>query len=122
MPRSAFVNSNPAVATLRNNNDVVILRLGLAEPGEYVIFGRVVLSNLDSDGQAASARCTLKDGADLSDGVNIRIPGDSSQTIHLQGTARVAGPEIVDIRCSTFSGNASQSSLVAIPVDQLRFD
>jgi hypothetical protein len=122
MPRSAFVNSNPAVANLRNNNDVVILRLGLPEPGEYVIFGRVVLSNLDSDGQAASARCTLKDGADLSDGVNIRIPGDSSQTIHLQGTARVASPQIVDIRCSTFSGNASQSSLFAIPVDQLRFD
>ena len=122
MPGSTFVNSNPNRQGLSNNNDQVIIRLGLAEPGEYVIIGRVVISNDNADDQAASARSTLRDGADLVDEVSLRIPGASSQTIHLQGTARVGSPEIVDIRCSTFSGTALQSSLFAIHVDQLRFD
>lgn len=123
MAGSAFVSSDANGSGLQNNNDVVLIRLGLAELGEYVIFGRVVIRNDDGDPQGVSARSTTRDGANLVDSVNVRMPGESSQTIHLQGTARVdAGPEIVDIRCSTFRGFASQSSLFAIHVDRLRFD
>ncbi len=124
MAGSAFVNSDPSEHVLQNNNDVVLIRLGLAEPGVYVVFGRVVILNEDADAQLASARSTVQDGADLVDRVDLNLPGYCSQTIYLQGTAKVdAGhPQIVDIRCSTFKGFAQQSSLFAIHVDQLRYD
>jgi hypothetical protein len=124
MAGSAFVNSDPSEHYLQNNNDVVLIRLGLAEPGVYVVFGRVVILNMDGDAQNASARITAQDGADQVDRADVRLPGGSSQTIYLQGTARVdaGSPQIVDIRCSTFKGTASQSSLFAIHVDQLRYD
>ena len=121
----AFVGSDANGQGLQNFNEVVLLRLGLAEPGEYVIFGRVVIRNDDGDGQNASARITTIDGTNLVDRADVRITGGGfSQTIHLQGTARVAQgqPVIADIRCSTFRGFASQSSLFALLVDQLRFD
>jgi len=126
----AFVGSDANGQGLQNFNEVVLLRLGLAEPGEYVIFGRVVIRNDDGDGQNASARITTIDGTNLVDRADVRITGvritggGFSQTIHLQGTARVAQgqPVIADIRCSTFRGFASQSSLFALLVDQLRFD
>ena len=118
----AFVNSDTNGQGLGHFNDVVLIRLGLNAPGLYIIIGRVVIRNDDGDGQAASARSSVRDGSVTVDRADIRLPGSSSQTIHLQGTARVeAGTtELVDIRCSTFRGFASQSSLFAIQVDQLR--
>jgi hypothetical protein len=123
MAGTAFANSNPNGQGLQHNNDVVLLRLSLNEPGLYLIFGRVVIRNDDGDAQAASARSTVKDGADLVDRTDVRIPGgQGTQALHLQGTARVnpGTTEIVDIRCSTFRGFASQSSLLALQIDRLR--
>ncbi len=120
----AYANSDQGGQALLNNNDVVLLRLGLSMPGTYLVFGRVMVANGDGDAQAASARSCIRDGSDLVDRADVRIPGDASQTIHLQGTARVdAGrAELVDIRCSTFRGYAGESSLLAIQVDELRLD
>src|SRR5437899_3037991 len=79
----AFVNSDTNGKGLQNFNDVVLIRLGLPEPGLYMIFGRVVIRNDDGDAQAASAQSTVLDGADRVDRADVRIPGGSSQTIHL---------------------------------------
>lgn len=121
----AFANSTANNAdpqqgvVLRNNNDVTILRLAL-KAGVYVVVGRVVIRNVDRDGQEASARITVRDGAGIADRVAVRIDGGgTAQTLALQGTLKVAEGEIVDIRCSTFAGFAGQSSLLATEVSQL---
>src|SRR5689334_9541151 len=111
----AFVNSDQnltGVVVLNNFGDVVVLRLGVQE-GNYVVFARVKIENDDTDFQAATARITARDGSDLSDRVDVLIPGSASYAISLQGTLRVdpGKTEIVDIRCATFQGSASQSSL-----------
>jgi hypothetical protein len=119
----AFVNSNPDGSPLNNFNDVAVLRLGVKE-GTYVGFARVGIQNDDGDSQNATARITLRDGADLSDRVDVRIPGNTRDSLSLQGTLRVdpGKTEIVDVRCSTFRGFANQSSLFAVQVTELRFD
>jgi hypothetical protein len=119
----AFVNSNQAGLSLKSFNDVAILRLGVKE-GTYVVFARVGIQNDDGDPQNASAKITVRDGSDLVDKVDVRIPGHTRYSLSLQGTLRVdAGKtEIVDIRCSTFAGFASQSSLFAVQVTALEFD
>ncbi|GEM_PF-2274086 len=120
----AYVNSTQAGMGLEHFNDVVVLRLGIREAGAYVVFARVGIQNDDGDPQNASVRITVRDGADLSDRVDVRIPGASRYSVYLQGTLRVdpGKTEILDIRCSTFRGAASQSSLFALPVSELRFD
>jgi hypothetical protein len=120
----AFVNSDPNTLPLHNFNDVVVLRLGV-KAGTYVVFARVAIQNDDSNPQNASARITLRDGADLSDRVDVRIPGHNTRdSLYLQGTLIVPPnkTEILDIRCSTFLGAAGQSSLFAVPVTGLESD
>jgi hypothetical protein len=115
----AFVNSNEGGPPLNNFNDVVVLRLQV-KPGTYVVFGRVVILNQDGDPQNASARVTSKDGSNLIDKVEVRIPGRTTRSsVSLQGTVRVDQTDLVDIRCSTFNGQATNSSLFAIEVSQL---
>lgn len=124
MAGTAFVNSNPGDFFLEHFNDVVVLRLGVKE-GNYVVFGRVVISNGDADRQNACARIAVRDGADLSDKVELSLQGGNiSHCFYLQGTLRVdpGKTEIIDIRCSTFQGLASQFSLFAVQVGDLRTD
>ena len=66
---------------------------------------------------------TSKDGSALIDSVGIRLAGESSQTVALQGTLRVAGgdTDVIDIRCATFSGFGREASLFAIEVGELKF-
>ena len=119
----AFVNSNPAGSPLNNFNDEAVLRLAVKE-GTYVVFARAGIQNDDGSPQNASARITVRDGADLSDRVDVRLPGITRYSLYLQGTLRVdpGKTEIVDIRCSTFRGVASQSSLFTVQVSELRSD
>jgi hypothetical protein len=71
----AFVNSNPDGLSLDHFNDVTVLRLSINQAGDYVVFARVGVQNNDGDPQNATARITLRDGASLSDMVDVRIPG-----------------------------------------------
>jgi hypothetical protein len=91
--------------------------------GRYVLFGKVVIANRDGDPQNASARM-ITDGAIELDRVDVRIAEQGQndrQTITLLGhfTQNVGRP-IIDIRCATFDGEASQADLYAIRVDELQ--
>jgi hypothetical protein len=120
----AVVGSSQGSFELHNFDDVTIFKLTVKEEGFYVVLARVVLHNRDSDAQAATVRLTHNDGAFIIDKTDFRMPNDSSYTVYLQGTLRVdqGTPRVVDFRCQTFKGLASQFSLFAVQVDALRFD
>jgi hypothetical protein len=119
----AFVNSSQDGLHLQHFSDTPVLRLSFNAPGTYILIARVVIRNDDGDPQDASARIGLKDGADVADTVQARIPGGGSYPFYLQGTMRLPPGEsvLIDVRCSTYSGFAYQSSLFALQVSDLRF-
>jgi hypothetical protein len=120
----AVVASNESGPGLSHFNDVTVLRLGVKEEGFYVVYARVGISNDDDSPQNATVRITHDDGAFIVDRVDVRIPGKTRYAVSLQGTLRVdrGVPKIMDVRCSTFQGSASQSSLFAVQVTELTFD
>jgi hypothetical protein len=126
----AITTENLAVTTaasplvqLRNFQDTVVARVRL-QRGRYVVFGKVVLSNLDGDTQSARVQLAARDGGIILKENSVlleHLPAGNSQSILILGTATVEdGADIVDLRCATFDGEASQTSLVAIAVDDLR--
>jgi hypothetical protein len=119
---NAYVASTAGETQLEHFADQAILRLSVG-PGTYVVFGRVVMWNLDGDFQNASARITSHDGTNLVDSVGMRF-GGGSHVVHLQGTlvVRPGSTDIVDIRCGTFHGLARESSLFALEVARLKLN
>jgi hypothetical protein len=122
----AYTNTNVGPVSLSDFEDTVVVQLRIPDGGVFVIFGRVVIVNGDTGGQQdARARLTTFHGANELDTVTVRIDegGDADrQSISLQGTLFLPGPnsnDIVDIRCSTLSGQAHQATLFAITIDGL---
>ena len=111
-------------AALHNFNDEVIVRMHLppVKIGVWLLMGRVLIFNIDNDAQSVSARLTTDDGATKLDEVDpIRIDGWISQVVSLQGvlSQHLGDAPIVDLRCSTYDGIASNGSLFALLVDDL---
>lgn len=116
-----FFNTSPGKTSLHNFNDRVVVRLQV-RTGKYVIIGRVVIINTDSDPQNGSALLTTLDGQQELDRVDIRLGsrGDAPDlAISLQATFSVEREAIVDIRCASFVGFAEQASIIAIKVDDI---
>jgi hypothetical protein len=100
-------------------------------PSPCVIWGRVVLVNVDHDAQNATVRMTTHDGQIELDAVSTRLAGRSDhdfiQVVSLQvaiDTTKLpldphTDDKIIDIRCSTFKGLAQQASLISMSVDTL---
>jgi len=109
-------------------------------PGKYVVFGRVVLVNLDHGGDPQNASVRLvTDNANVLDRVDTRIAGynqmqgggpspppvdlsiTGSLSISLQGTLDTLklNSNTVYLEASTYQGEAIQASLIAISVDDL---
>src|SRR3982750_2204928 len=101
--------------------DTVVTRLQV-RPGKYVVHGRVVIMNDDTDWQPATARMTSANGTILIDQIlfNICGRGDPKQlaymVVSLQGVLEITniqGTEIIDIRCATYNGGAFSAKLLA---------
>src|SRR5437773_12487576 len=109
----AFFNTAGAAVHLSNFSDTVVLRVQVPQ-GKYVVFGKISITNADSDDQNASAQLTSKDGSKIIRNMTVRLDGNSesnSQSVSVQGVLNVeAGGDIVDIRCATFNGNAAQAT------------
>jgi hypothetical protein len=119
-----LITTGQGGATLHNFNDEVIVRVRLppVKIGVWLLMGRVLIFNTDNDAQWASARLTTDDGATKLDEVDpVRIDGWFSQAMSLQAvlSERLGDEPIVDLRCSTYSGIASDGSLFALLVDDL---
>jgi len=119
----AVTTAAPPLVQLRNFQDTVVARVTL-QRGRYVVFGKVVLSNLDGDTQSARVQLAARDGGIILKENSVlleHLPNGNSQSILILGTATVEdSADIVDLRCATFDGEARQISLVAIAVDDLR--
>jgi hypothetical protein len=123
----AYANTNASGVSLRNFAPTVVVRLRVDDAGEYVIFGRVVIHNGDFSDQNATAQLTTLDGGTELDRADIRLaatddfglsPG--AQSVSLQGILTLpsnTADNVIDIRCATFFGLASQASLFAVTVD-----
>jgi hypothetical protein len=118
----AVVASSEDSIDLHGNADFIPLSLTVSEPGDYLVFARVVIFNLDSDGQNVSARVSHGEESVI-DRVDMRMPGESGTSISLQGTLRVLPnvPKQVNLRCVTFNGLATQCSIVAVQVSDFKF-
>jgi hypothetical protein len=109
-------------------------------PGKYVVFGKVVLVNLDHGGDPQNASVMLiTDNAIVLDRVDTRIAGynqmqgggpspppvnlsiTGSLSISLQGTLDTLklSSNTVYLQASTYQGQAVQASLIAISVDDI---
>jgi hypothetical protein len=139
----AFVVVNDDIVELVNYQDVVLARLTLPD-GNYVIYGKTVLINADSDDQNATARLVAVQGEGAQeqfqlDRADIRLAHVDSgragfyaappfeggaQEVSLQATLQVP-PELkserVEFRASTFNGVARQTMLHAIQVDDIKY-
>jgi hypothetical protein len=136
MTTIAFQATGDNVNLAPNTSPALCVQLRLPNTGTYVIFGRLVVTNLTTTSLVVSAFLTTLDGATRLDGVLVmslppgppNVAGGASTCISLQSRLDVTAGnanEIVDIRC-TASGDPSgssgfagvtQSSLMAISVD-----
>ena len=157
IPNIAFHTTITGPVALNNFNEQAILRLanlpGATQastgartlvlptiPGKYVVFGRVVLVNLDHGGDPQNASVMLiTDNANVLDRVDTRIAGynqmqgggpspppvnlsiTGSLSIFLQGTLDTLKlkSNTVYLQASTYQGQAVQASLIAISVDDI---
>jgi hypothetical protein len=118
----AVVGAADVDVPVTNFADVIVFELTVSEPGSYVVFARVVLSNenLTSD-QNATVR--FRNSSSDIDWVDVRIPMNTSYAISLQGTLVVSSgrPDVIGIHCSTSHGFASRPWTIAIQVDSLKY-
>jgi hypothetical protein len=128
----AYATHQVGTVTLAGKETVVLtLKLPQGALGSYVIFGRVVMENLDGSSQPAEATLTTLGGATVLDKVDIRLAADDSppnideaggQSISLQATmilAREGSNISISIRCTTLNGLAREAKLFAISVDKV---
>jgi len=120
----AFQTGGPP-SPLKNNDETVIVRLRVPNAGNFVVFGKVTVANLDGSTQSVLTALTTLDGATVLDTVYVNI-GNSNfgnlVSISLLGSLvlpSLGANEIVDIRCSTTNGYASFGKLLAISVDSI---
>jgi hypothetical protein len=107
------------------NNNVVeqIIELELRGEGWWVIFGKLVVENLDNGAQSGTALLRAGiNGANLLDQSDWRISGGDNdvQSCSLQGLWEVTatpGSNLVDIAASAVNSQANEVSLIAIKVE-----
>jgi hypothetical protein len=109
--------------TLQNNTaPALCVQLQVPNPGYYVVFGRLVVTNLSGSSLNATALLSTHDGTNNLDGVNnVRIPPGADTCISLMQRLLVTAAnanEIVDIRC-TASGTPSSSGFAAVSAPNL---
>jgi len=124
-----FIATRADDVDLLDFRDTVILRLRFPEQGNFVMLGKVVITNIDdSADQNATVRLTTLDGETELDRAEIRIgkgndSDNGAQSVSLQATLSLPADtanEIVDLRCSTSKGHARFASLFAVQVGDLK--
>jgi hypothetical protein len=110
--------------------ETTVLTLFIPEDvGTYLIIAKVVLGNDDADFQPASAFLTTLDGQTTLDRADVVLGPyatnvQGSQEVSLQATMELPHDgfnNIVDLRCSTFSGDAVLPKLFVVSVDRRAF-
>jgi hypothetical protein len=124
----AFENAQSGTTKLVGFDNTTVLTLGLrpdpTKAKDFIVWGRVVIRNLDGSAQNASA--TMTTTAKQIDRVDVRIAGDDSspdpgqsggQTLSLLATLRLTAGDpdnSVQLICATYNGVAQQGQLIAI--------
>src|SRR5262249_12383097 len=113
----AIRGQQSGIAQLRNFADVIVVKLEL-EKGCWVIFGRVLVDNFDSDQQTIAARI-IHDANVIIDGIEIYADEKTRACLAVQATLRSTRAETVVLVCSTYKGIAEYGSLIAFKVDDV---
>lgn len=104
---------------------IVSLELG---NGRYLVFGKVVIRNADSDPQNAQVQLRRSDGSGPSfatldqSAVQISEAGEGDQVaVSVQVGFRIAEAEVetVDLACASANGFAAEAQLAALKLDFL---
>jgi hypothetical protein len=106
---------------LKSFRDTVLTRVRLTR-GRHVVFGKAALLNFDGDPQNATVSLITKDGAVVLTEMDVRIErnGDGhTQSVAVRALLGADDSDFVDLRCTTFNGDASDAVLMAIPVDDV---
>jgi hypothetical protein len=114
---------HPTAVGISGYAETVVVRLRI-RPGNWVVHGRVVLENADSDEQTATVKTTSMNGTNVIDEVNYALPRRQGvhggfMVVSLQGVLQIEqqhGEEIIDLRCATYKGVATHAKLLAIEV------
>jgi len=113
----AIRGQQSGIAPLNNFADVIVVKLEL-EKGSWVIFGRALVDNFDSDPQDIAARI-IHDANVIIDGIGIHADGGTRHCLAVQATLRSNRAETVVLLCSTYKGIAEYGSLIAFKVDDV---
>ena len=97
--------------------DVIVVKLEL-EKGSWVIFGRALVDNFDSDNQTIAARI-IHDANVIIDEIDIFAGEKTRHCLAVQATLRSNRAETVVLVCSTYKGIAEYGSLIAFKVDDV---
>lgn len=107
----------PGGATLQHFGNEIVAKMELepskGEETQWLILGRVVLTNADGDRQDATARL-VHDTNQVLDEVRLYIDYLDSHCVYLQAGLRATERETVTLECNTYNGAAGRASLVAI--------
>lgn len=116
----------PGYMVVRNFTDTIVAKLELEGDGEWLLFGRVSVSNRDGDPQNANAKLVYRANTTIDEGM-VRIdeaPGSGDgivQVLYVQGALAAEARETVTLECSTYFGTAMNGSLIALKVDKVEY-
>jgi hypothetical protein len=111
------IRTSGGQALLNNFADNIVAKMHLEE-GNWVIFGRVFVRNLDSDRQYATVRLVHDANIDLDTVVQYPGPGEIV-CYSMHGMLTVREKETVTLNCNSYFGIAQDASVVAIKVDAI---
>jgi hypothetical protein len=108
-----------SMAVLNNFADTIVAKLELTgDNDKWILFGRVMIINMDSDNQGASA---LMHNANVSlDTVELWMLEHERQCVTLHAALVVRERETITLECNTYKGGAYAASIVAIKVDDFQ--
>ena len=106
---------------LKSFGDTVVARLRLSA-GRYLVCGKAALLNFDGDPQDATVALATRDGAVVLTSMRVRLErnGDGhAQSVVARAVFDAADGDFIDLRCTSFNGDASDVILTAVSIDDV---
>lgn len=110
-----YASSSTNGAVLTNNNPVVIATVTVPQ-GNYQMFAKASLNNLDADSQPAQCALSPSDPAGALDIARSTIAEFDFGAISLQAFATFPGTTTITLFCQTFNGTADLAQISALAV------
>jgi hypothetical protein len=113
-----YKTASPGSWDLEHFNNVIVAKLVLPR-GNWVVMGRLIMTNDDNDWQPGSASINQQANVvvDLVTFGNMMPP--VRHMVYLQAVVYIAEEDVITLNCNTYKGQAECASLMAFDVDNV---